>query len=59
MRSQIKVFELRVCCSFDQHRSKQRRLPEGRADEERLVADMIELTRQYGRYGYRRVVALL
>jgi len=25
------------------------------ADEERLVADMIELTRQYGRYGYRRI----
>ena len=31
----------------------------GRADEERLVADMIELTRQYGRYGYRRIAALL
>jgi len=42
-----------------QHRSTQRRLPKGRADEERLVADMIELTRQYGRYGYRRVAALL
>ena len=53
MRSQIKVFELRVCRTFDQHRPKQRRLHEGRADEERLVADMIKLTRQYGRYGYR------
>jgi len=31
----------------------------GRADEARLVADMIELTRQYGRYGYRRIAALL
>ena len=31
----------------------------GRADEERLVADMIELTRQYGRYGYRLIAALL
>jgi hypothetical protein len=29
------------------------------AGEERLVADMIELTRQYGRYGYRRTAALL
>jgi putative transposase len=37
----------------------QRRLPCGRADEERLISDMIELTRQYGRYGYRRVAALL
>ncbi|GLP87876.1 hypothetical protein GCM10007921_34370 [Tritonibacter mobilis] len=24
-----------------------------------MVADMIELTRQYGRYGYRRIAALL
>lgn len=31
----------------------------GRADEERLIADMIELARQYGRYGYRRIAALL
>jgi hypothetical protein len=34
-------------------------LPVGRADEKRLITDMIELTRQYGRYGYRRVAALL
>ena len=42
-----------------QHRSTQRHAPRGREDEERLVADMIELTRQYGRYGYRRIAALL
>ena len=42
-----------------QHRSTQRRIPRGRADEDRLVADMIELARQYGRYGYRRIAALL
>ena len=42
-----------------QHRSTQRKLPRGRADEARLVADMIELARQYGRYGYRRIAALL
>ncbi|UWQ47217.1 IS3 family transposase [Leisingera aquaemixtae] len=59
VRSQIKVSERRVCRVLGQHRSTQRRLPQGRADEERLVADMIELTRQYGRYGYRRVAALL
>lgn len=33
-----------------------RRTPE---DEASLVADMIELARQYGRYGYRRITALL
>jgi len=42
-----------------QHRSTQRRNPRGRDDEDRLVADMIELARQYGRYGYRRIAALL
>lgn len=42
-----------------QHRSTQRKLPRGRADEDRLVTDMIELARQYGRYGYRRIAALL
>jgi putative transposase len=42
-----------------QHRSTQRHVARGRADEDRLVADMIELVRQYGRYGYRRIAALL
>ena len=42
-----------------QHRSTQRRIPRGRHDEDRLVADKIELARQYGRYGYRRIAALL
>jgi putative transposase len=42
-----------------QHRSTQRRIPRGRDDEDRLVADMIELARRYGRYGYRRIAALL
>ena len=40
-------------------RSIQRRIPRGRDDEDRLVADMIELARQYGRYGYRRIATLL
>lgn len=55
----MKVSERRVCLVLGQHRSTQRRLPQGRVDEERLVADMIELARQYGRYGYRRIAALL
>lgn len=42
-----------------QHRSTQRHIPRGRVDEDRLVADMIELARQYGRYGYRRIATLL
>jgi hypothetical protein len=27
-------------------------------DEDHLIADMIELARQFGRYGYRRIAAL-
>ncbi len=33
-----------------QHRSTQRHAPRGKEDKERLVADMIALTRQFGRY---------
>ena len=51
--------ERRICRVLGQHRSTQRRKPRGRADEERLLADMFELVRQYGRYGYRRIAALL
>ncbi|NBW94953.1 MAG: IS3 family transposase [Bacteroidetes bacterium] len=58
-RSTFAISERRACRVLGQHRSTQRKLPRGRADEERLVADMIELTRQYGRYGYRRIAALL
>ncbi|WP_106610590.1 IS3 family transposase [Shimia abyssi] len=59
IRNEMRVSERRVCRVLGQHRSTQRRLPVGRTDEDRLVADMIELTRQYGRYGYRRVAAML
>jgi putative transposase len=42
-----------------QRRSTQRRVPVGRDDEERLTADIIELARRYGRYGYRKIAELL
>lgn len=42
-----------------QHRSTQRKVPSGRADENVLTADIIALASQYGRYGYRRITALL
>ena len=48
-----------MCRALDQHRSTQRKRPRGRNDEERLTADIIELARQYGRYGYRKVAQLL
>ncbi|MPR13761.1 IS3 family transposase, partial [Microvirga tunisiensis] len=59
VRSQLKLSERRVCRVLGQHRSTQRRVPRGRDDEERLTADIIALTRQYGRYGYRKIAELL
>ena len=59
MRSQFKVSERQACRVLGQNRSTQRHIPKGRADEDRLVADMIELARQFGRDGYRRIAALL
>ncbi|NDV87972.1 IS3 family transposase [Aurantimonas aggregata] len=54
-----KVSERRVCQALGQHRSTQRRRPHGRDDEGQLTEDIVELARRYGRYGYRRVAALL
>ena len=34
-------------------------MPRGANDEQALSEDIIALARQYGRYGYRRVTALL
>jgi hypothetical protein len=43
------VSERRVCAAFGQHRSTQRKIPQGRADAARLTADIIELARHYVR----------
>jgi hypothetical protein len=48
-----------VCRALGQHRRAQRKHPLGRDDEEQLTADIIELARQYGRYGYRKIAQLL
>jgi hypothetical protein len=42
-----------------QHRSTQRKLPRAADDEPALTADLIELAKRYGRYGYRPITALL
>ena len=51
--------ERRTCRTLGQHRSTQRKVPQGRSDEERLTDDIIELADKYGRYGYRMVTGLL
>ena len=59
MRGKFAVSERRACRVLKQHRSTHRYAPKSREDEDRLVRDMIELARQYGRYGYRRIAAML
>jgi transposase InsO family protein len=45
--------------ALSQHRSTQRKIPKGRADEDVLTRSIIRLASWYGRYGYRRITALL
>ena len=51
--------ERRVCQVLDQPRSTQRYAKRHRQDEEALRRAIISLASQYGRYGYRRITALL
>ncbi len=53
------VSERFACRVLGQHRSTQQKRPRGADDEAALTADIIELARRYGRYGYRRITALL
>lgn len=51
--------ERRACKVLCQHRSTQRKSPGEADDEAALTADIVELAKRYGRYGYRRVTVLL
>ncbi len=53
------VSERRICRVLSQPRSTQRYLPRVRDGEALLTKRMIELATKYGRYGYRRITALL
>jgi len=53
------VSERRACQVLGQARSTQRRVHEISGEEARLVADITALATRYGRYGYRRITALL
>ena len=59
VRSELGLSERRVCRVLGQHRSTQRKIPRGRADEDALTRVIIGLAYEYGRYGYRRIWALL
>ena len=53
------VSERRACKVLGQPRSTQRYEPVAAACEQELTAAIVELASQYGRYGYRRIGALL
>jgi putative transposase len=53
------VPERRACRVLGQHRSTQRKPPRPPDDEAGLTADIIALATRYGRYGCRRITALL
>ena len=59
MTDELDVSERRACRVVGQHRSTQRRLPTPRSDQENLTQAVINLAEKYGRYGYRRITALL
>ena len=59
VRQKFRVSERFACRVLGQHRSTQRKVPRGHPDEDALTADIITLASQYGRYGYRRITALL
>ena len=55
----LHISQRRACQVLGQARSTQRHNPYVSAEEERLTKDIISLATKYGRYGYRRITALL
>jgi len=55
----LAVSERRACSVLGQARKTQRRIPSTTDEEARLIARIIELATRYGRYGYRRITAML
>jgi len=53
------VSERRACRVLDQARATQRRNLSPLSDEKQLTNDIIALATKYGRYGYRKITALL
>jgi transposase InsO family protein len=55
----LSVSERRACQVLEQVRTTQRLTPSISNEEEQLVSQIVELATKYGRYGYRRITALL
>ena len=59
VRRRLGVSERRACRVLKQSRTTQRYVPRQPDDEQVLTERIVNLAREYGRYGYRRVTALL
>ena len=59
LRHRYRVSERRACTVLRQPRATQRYAPIERDDERSLTRRIIELAAAYGRYGYRRITAML
>jgi putative transposase len=59
VRHHLRYAERRICRALHVTRSSVRYVPQPRSDEASLTKAVIEVAGQFGRYGYRRVHALL
>ena len=59
VQAHLDVSQRRACRVVGQHRSSQRLVLVERDDEAALTAAIVALASEYGRYGYRRIAALL
>ena len=59
IREKYGLSERHACRIVSQPRGTQRYVPTLRADEDALTQAIVALASQYGRYGYRRITALL
>ena len=58
-QQKLGISERRACKALGQSRGNQRREAIRQDDEDALRADIVRLARVYGRYGYKRITALL
>ena len=59
MRHKYGLSQRRACRALNVCRSSVRYIPVKRNDEDEITARIIELATNYGRYGYRRITAML
>jgi putative transposase len=59
IRENYHLSERRACRLLDHSRGTQRYVSQSRPDEDKLTQAIIALAGNYGRYGYRRITALL